>query len=133
MRRELSDLQTRLDIPMVLITHDPDDVAALGDQVVQVSDDCVRENQAFTGVCAQRALRPPFAVRVSRTSAPQSFTPRITLDALNAATAVPPSASPSVSTLSFVTTAVITAPPSSTNDTSALTAPCFKLSTLPRN
>lgn len=49
MRRELSDLQTRLDIPMVLITHDPDDVAAFGDQVVQATDGCVRENQPFTG------------------------------------------------------------------------------------
>ncbi|MFL9911554.1 sulfate/molybdate ABC transporter ATP-binding protein [Paraburkholderia sp. RL17-337-BIB-A] len=49
MRLELSDLQTRLDIPMVLITHDPDDVAAFGDQVVQVSDGCVRENHPFAG------------------------------------------------------------------------------------
>ena len=49
MRSELSDLQTRLDIPMVLITHDPDDVAAFGDQVVQVSDGCVRENHPFAG------------------------------------------------------------------------------------
>jgi molybdate transport system ATP-binding protein len=49
MRRELSDLQTRLDIPMVLITHDPDDVAAFGDQVVQVSDGCVREDHPFHG------------------------------------------------------------------------------------
>lgn len=49
MRSELSDVQTRLDIPMVLITHDPDDVAAFGDQVVQVSDGCVRENHPFAG------------------------------------------------------------------------------------
>ncbi|MFL9890541.1 sulfate/molybdate ABC transporter ATP-binding protein [Paraburkholderia sp. RL17-381-BIF-C] len=49
MRRELSELQTRLDIPMVLITHDPDDVAAFGDQVVQVSDGRVRENHSFAG------------------------------------------------------------------------------------
>ena len=49
MRLELSDLQTRLDIPMVLITHDPDDVAAFGDQVVQISDGGVRESQAFSG------------------------------------------------------------------------------------
>ncbi|CAB3715863.1 sulfate/molybdate ABC transporter ATP-binding protein [Paraburkholderia rhynchosiae] len=48
MRLELSELQTRLDIPMVLITHDPDDVAAFGDQVVQISDGRVRENQAFS-------------------------------------------------------------------------------------
>ncbi|AIO69919.1 ATP-binding cassette domain-containing protein [Burkholderia oklahomensis] len=38
MRRELTDLQMRLDIPMVLITHDPDDVAAFGDQVVQLQE-----------------------------------------------------------------------------------------------
>ncbi|TKI17942.1 ATP-binding cassette domain-containing protein, partial [Bacillus pumilus] len=31
MRRELSELQTRLDIPMVLITHDEADVAAFGE------------------------------------------------------------------------------------------------------
>lgn len=49
MRRELSELQTRLDIPMVLITHDPDDVAAFGDQIVQVNDGQVREHQSFCG------------------------------------------------------------------------------------
>ncbi|KWI35570.1 sulfate/molybdate ABC transporter ATP-binding protein [Burkholderia stagnalis] len=38
MRDELAELQARLDIPMVLITHDPDDVAAFGDQVVQLSE-----------------------------------------------------------------------------------------------
>ncbi|AOJ06339.1 ABC transporter ATP-binding protein [Burkholderia sp. ABCPW 14] len=38
MRRELTDLQMRLDIPMVLITHDPDDVAAFGDQVVPLQE-----------------------------------------------------------------------------------------------
>ncbi|WP_323119887.1 ATP-binding cassette domain-containing protein [Burkholderia alba] len=38
MRHELTELQARLDIPMVLITHDPDDVAAFGDQVVQLHE-----------------------------------------------------------------------------------------------
>jgi molybdate transport system ATP-binding protein len=57
MRRELSDLQTRLDIPMVLITHDPDDVAAFGDQVVQVSDGRVREDHPFAGY-AQSEVSP---------------------------------------------------------------------------
>jgi molybdate transport system ATP-binding protein len=33
----------------VLITHDLDDVAAFGDQVVQVSDGRVRENHSFAG------------------------------------------------------------------------------------
>jgi molybdate transport system ATP-binding protein len=50
MRRELSELQTRLDIPTLLITHDPDDVAFFGDQVVQIYDGGVREApQPFTG------------------------------------------------------------------------------------
>ncbi|HEX7931665.1 MAG TPA: ATP-binding cassette domain-containing protein [Paraburkholderia sp.] len=57
MRLELSELQTRLDIPMMLITHDPDDVAAFGDQVVQISDGRVREHQAFTGY-ARSESRP---------------------------------------------------------------------------
>ncbi|WP_233807529.1 sulfate/molybdate ABC transporter ATP-binding protein [Paraburkholderia sp. HP33-1] len=55
MRRELSDLQTRLDIPMVLITHDPDDVAAFGDQVVQVSDGRVHEDHPFAGYARTEA------------------------------------------------------------------------------
>ncbi|MBC8738927.1 molybdate transport system ATP-binding protein [Paraburkholderia sp. Clong3] len=55
MRRELSDLQTRLDIPMVLITHDPDDVAAFGDQVVRVSDGRVREDHPFAGYARSEA------------------------------------------------------------------------------
>jgi molybdate transport system ATP-binding protein len=55
MRSELSDLQTRLDIPMVLITHDPDDVAAFGDQVVQVSDGRVREDHPFAGYAHREA------------------------------------------------------------------------------
>jgi molybdate transport system ATP-binding protein len=38
MRHELAELQARLDIPMVLITHDPDDVAAFGDQVVKLNE-----------------------------------------------------------------------------------------------
>jgi molybdate transport system ATP-binding protein len=49
MRRELSDLQTRLDIPMLLITHDPEDVAAFGDQVVQVHEGSVRQHPSFNG------------------------------------------------------------------------------------
>jgi len=55
MRRELSDLQARLDIPMLLITHDPDDVAAFGDQVVQVGDGRVRPNQPFAGYARSSA------------------------------------------------------------------------------
>lgn len=38
MRRELSDLQQQLEIPMLIITHDPADVAALGEVVFEIGD-----------------------------------------------------------------------------------------------
>jgi molybdate transport system ATP-binding protein len=38
MRGELDALQRRLDIPMLLITHDPDDVRAFGDHVFRMTD-----------------------------------------------------------------------------------------------
>jgi molybdate transport system ATP-binding protein len=38
MRNELKELQHRLQVPMVLITHDPDDAAVFGDHVVDVRD-----------------------------------------------------------------------------------------------
>jgi molybdate transport system ATP-binding protein len=46
MRQELADLQSRLDIPMVLITHDPDDVAMFGDQVVSLHEGLVQTHDA---------------------------------------------------------------------------------------
>jgi molybdate transport system ATP-binding protein len=48
MRRELAELQARLDIPMVLITHDPDDVAAFGDEVVRLHDGRVQPDAPLT-------------------------------------------------------------------------------------
>ncbi|MDR3099145.1 MAG: ATP-binding cassette domain-containing protein [Paraburkholderia sp.] len=51
MRSELLALQTRLDIPMLLITHDPEDVAAFGDEVVHLVE----------GRVEQRAAPAPFA------------------------------------------------------------------------
>jgi molybdate transport system ATP-binding protein len=38
MRTELKDLQHRLQVPMVLITHDPDDAAVFGDHVVDLRE-----------------------------------------------------------------------------------------------
>jgi len=38
MRTELSALQARLDIPMIVITHDPADVLELADHVVEIND-----------------------------------------------------------------------------------------------
>ncbi|MGN6665885.1 MAG: sulfate/molybdate ABC transporter ATP-binding protein [Trinickia sp.] len=55
MRRELSELQTRLDIPMVLITHDEADVAVFGDQVVQLDRGRVREIAPYEGLAARDA------------------------------------------------------------------------------
>jgi molybdate transport system ATP-binding protein len=46
MRQVLADLQSRLDIPMVLITHDPDDVAMFGDQVVSLHEGLVQTHDA---------------------------------------------------------------------------------------
>ncbi|CAB3721616.1 ABC transporter ATP-binding protein [Trinickia soli] len=53
MRRELSDLQTRLDIPMVLITHDDADVAVFGDQVVQIDQGRVQESEHYPAFVAR--------------------------------------------------------------------------------
>jgi len=38
MREELDSLQRRLDIPMLLITHDPDDAATFGGHVLTIAD-----------------------------------------------------------------------------------------------
>jgi molybdate transport system ATP-binding protein len=57
MRHELSELQTRLDIPMVLITHDEADVAAFGDQVVQLARGSVQEVAPYEAFAARNAPR----------------------------------------------------------------------------
>ncbi|MGG1949096.1 ATP-binding cassette domain-containing protein [Trinickia sp. NRRL B-1857] len=57
MRHELSELQTRLDIPMVLITHDEADVAAFGDQVVQLARGSVQEVAPYEAFAARNT--PP--------------------------------------------------------------------------
>ena len=36
LRRELLDIQTRHRVPMILITHDPDDLAACADIVISL-------------------------------------------------------------------------------------------------
>ncbi len=48
MRHELDALQRRLDIPMLLITHDPDDAATFGGQVLTMADGAIVEER-FTG------------------------------------------------------------------------------------
>jgi molybdate transport system ATP-binding protein len=45
MRSELDRLQRQLNVPMVLITHDPDDVAAFGEHVLTLCDGKIQENE----------------------------------------------------------------------------------------
>lgn len=51
-RRELAELQARLDIPMVLITHDAADVAAFGDQVIRLQEGKVGDNPPLHALAA---------------------------------------------------------------------------------
>lgn len=68
MRDELALLQERLDIPTILITHDPADVEKLADQVFRIRDGRI-----------EQACSPTELIRC------QSATPIITLDALKIA------------------------------------------------
>lgn len=68
MREELATLQTTLQIPTILITHDPDDAVVLADEVHMIRDGKI------VGCCHPSALREL-----------QSSTPSMTLDALKMA------------------------------------------------
>jgi molybdate transport system ATP-binding protein len=57
MRKELSALQARLDVPMLVITHDPADVDALGDHVLELRDGRIHGDSART----PRLVDPPAA------------------------------------------------------------------------
>ncbi|MCZ8392699.1 ATP-binding cassette domain-containing protein [Achromobacter xylosoxidans] len=50
MRLELNALQRHLDVPMLLITHDPADVEALADEIFEVRDGKVRRRDEDVGV-----------------------------------------------------------------------------------
>jgi molybdate transport system ATP-binding protein len=47
LRDELSDLQAELEIPLMLITHDPDDVRRFGDEVVEIASGRIANCDAF--------------------------------------------------------------------------------------
>jgi molybdate transport system ATP-binding protein len=53
MRAELHALHARLDVPMALITHDPEDVRVFGQEVLRLSDGVVEAS------CATEVLDPP--------------------------------------------------------------------------
>ncbi|UYO94551.1 ABC transporter ATP-binding protein [Pollutimonas sp. M17] len=67
MRAELAALQARLDIPTILITHDPDDALVLADRIYQIQEGRIVDEYDPAGL------------------PPQSRTPIITLDALKIA------------------------------------------------
>ena len=69
MREELAGLQARLQIPTVLITHDPEDAMALADEVHLIEDGRI------TGICSPSAL----------IEKGYASTPSMTLDALKTA------------------------------------------------
>lgn len=46
MRTELQELQRRLEVPMILITHDPEDALVFGDHVLNLRDGCIAADAA---------------------------------------------------------------------------------------
>ncbi|WP_317203292.1 ATP-binding cassette domain-containing protein [Janthinobacterium sp.] len=49
MRAELDQLQRRLDVPMILITHDPEDARLLGEHVLQLRDGQIDDDMRRSG------------------------------------------------------------------------------------
>jgi molybdate transport system ATP-binding protein len=37
LRQELSQVQAQLNIPMILISHNPDDVESFGDEIIEIA------------------------------------------------------------------------------------------------
>ena len=59
MRRELSELQLRLTVPMILITHDPEDVRVFGEHVICFNDGRVDSNASPWDIAEEdEPLRP---------------------------------------------------------------------------
>lgn len=56
MRNELQELQRRLEVPMILITHDPEDALVFGDHVLNLQDGRIAagaaEGMQEAAVCA---------------------------------------------------------------------------------
>jgi molybdate transport system ATP-binding protein len=64
MRHELSALQTRLQVPMIMITHDPDDARLLGEHVLHLRDG---QLDAPTNVANPPGTNPPGTASANRT------------------------------------------------------------------
>ena len=56
MRNELDRLQRQLGVPMVLITHDPEDVQAFGEHVLHLRDGVIQDGTEDTMAVAQEAM-----------------------------------------------------------------------------
>ena len=55
MRGELDALQRRLQVPMILITHDPQDAQVFGDQLLQLRDGVIDSGEQALGTAALAA------------------------------------------------------------------------------
>ncbi|KHO66189.1 sulfate/molybdate ABC transporter ATP-binding protein [Pseudomonas flexibilis] len=60
MRRELDELQRRLRVPMLLITHDPEDAEVFGDQVLYLREGLIEQagTHSAAGYAAQYREQP---------------------------------------------------------------------------
>ena len=56
MRRELLKVQARFKVPVILITHDPEDVAALAETVVVYDTGCIRQVLTFADADKPRVV-----------------------------------------------------------------------------
>ena len=57
LRDELDSLQRRLQLPMILITHDPEDARQLGDHIIHLQDGQVLREE-LAGAPGARQIRP---------------------------------------------------------------------------
>ncbi len=62
MRAELQALHARLEVPMALVTHDPEDVRVFGEEVVRLADGVVEASSAAEVLDRLGAYAPPTAL-----------------------------------------------------------------------
>jgi molybdate transport system ATP-binding protein len=55
MRRELDELQRQLEVPMVLITHDPEDAKVFGGQLLHLRDGRIDDSECDSDIVQMAA------------------------------------------------------------------------------
>ena len=66
MRSELDALQRRLQVPMILITHDPEDARVFGDQVLQLREGAVVTHETLDAVNDRSSTRQAKGLHASQ-------------------------------------------------------------------